>query len=314
MTDPRLVDLIPRYESALASLGRRPRGVEQYVYALRRFLTWLATEGIEAPTPATLTRARILAYRDHLGSRIASSSIINDLSVLSSFCGWLIEHELLVSNPVDTIARPKKREANPQPLTPEQITILLETIATPPNLPPDKAYLWRRNRRIVYLMLFAGFRRSDCLVVRWHHVDFASEMIQLEGDTKGARPRRVAMHPDLIVELLTAPDYERPPGFALCGSASGEPLSRGGIEHVFDRWLDHDMRIDDKLGVHLHPHKLRTTFATFFAWSGGHTFTLQQLLGHRDPKTTTFYVLTDDEEKRQQIKKLRFTRQRPSKD
>lgn len=300
-----LADLVPRYEAAQHGLGRRPEGVRQYVYSLRRFVAWLG----DTATIDDLSRARILDYRDHLGLAHANASIINELSVVSSFCDWLVERELIATNPCRGIARPKKKGPAPDPLSPEQVRLLLQAIAKPAGLTLDSDYVWRRNRRIVYLMLFAGFRRSDCMVLHWQHVDFEAEIMQLVGDTKGGKPRRVAIHPDLAAELLLTPDHERQPHFAVCGMASGKALSRGGIEHVFDIWLEKDLRIDDKLGVHLHPHKLRTTFATYFAWStGGDVLTLQKLLGHSDPKTTTYYVLNDDAEKRRQIKKLRFQR------
>lgn len=302
---PLLVDLIPRYEAAQHGLGRRPDGVRQYIYSLHRFTAWCG----EASTTVDLTRQRILDYRDFLGLAHASASIINELAVVSSFCDFLVERELLQVNPCYGVARPKKKGPAPDPLSPEEVATLLEAIVRPSGLTMESDYVWRRNRRIIYLMLFAGFRRSDCMVLRWQHVDFAGEIMQLVGDTKGGKPRRVAMHPDLIAELRITPEYERQPHFAVCGLATGKALSRGGIEHVFDIWLEKDLRIDDKLGTHLHPHKLRTTFATYFAWStGGDVLTLQKLLGHNDPKTTTYYVLNDDTEKRRQIKKLRFER------
>jgi site-specific recombinase XerD len=107
---------------------------------------------------------------------------------------------------------------------------------------------------------------------------------------------------------LLVPAYERQPDYAVVGLPEGDPLSRGGFEHVFDGWMVTELDIDARLGTHLHAHKLRATFATYFARSGGHLLTLQQLMGHADANTTNYYVQTDDEQKRKEIKQLRFTR------
>lgn len=304
-TAARLVDLVEAYERTQHALGRRPDGVEQYVRSLRRFLAWLGDDA----TPEDLSRPAVLEYRDAFGARrSAGSTVINALAVISSFCEWLVERGHLAANPAAEIARPCKAPANPQPLTPEQIRTLLDAIIEPPDLGLDAAWTWRRNRRIVYLGLFGGLRREEIRLLCWAHVQLADELLAVQDGAKGGRSRRVAIHPDLMPELLAVPDYARQPAHAVAGLATGGPLSRGGIEHVFDRWLGIDLDIDARLGTHLHPHKLRTTFSTFFIWSGGSLITLQKLLGHRDLNTTQHYVLSDDEQKRREVGRLRFDR------
>lgn len=301
----RLVDLVPRYEQSLYALDRSPASIEHYVRTLQRFIVWLGDE----PTLDALTWETVLDYRDEMGGRrLSGSTIVNTLSVISSFADWAVERRLLRENPAASVARPQRGDTDPHPLTPEQVKILFEAIKEPPDLSGDAAWLWRRNRRLVYLMIFAGFRRSEACAVRWSHVLLDVEIIHLQEGTKGRKPRRVGIHPDLLDELLTVPAYARQPDHAVAGLPTGGTITRSAIEHIFERWLRRDLKIDQRLGTHLHPHKLRTTFATYFIWSGGSTLTLQKLMGHADVNTTQHYVLTDDEQKRQEIRKLQFTR------
>jgi site-specific recombinase XerD len=94
----------------------------------------------------------------------------------------------------------------------------------------------------------------------------------------------------------------------VCATPAGGKITRSAIEHISERWLRKELRIDERSGTHLHPHKLRTTFATYFVWSGGSTNTLQKLMGHADINTTQHYVLSDDEQKAHEIRQLKFTR------
>lgn len=302
---PRLAELIPRYEQALYALDRSPSSIEHYISTLRRFIAHLGDE----PTLEAFTWEAVLDYRDLLGARrLSGSTIVNNLSVLSSFAAWAVERRLLVVNPTAGIARPQKRDPDPDPLTPSQIATLFDAIIEPPGLSLDAAWFWRRNRRIVYLMIFAGFRRTEACALRWRHVLLDVDIIHLQDGTKGRKPRRVGMHPDLRGELLTVPEWARQSHHAVAGTPVGGCITRSAIEHIFERWLRQDLKIDERLGTHLHPHKLRATFATYFIWSGGNTITLQKLMGHADLNTTQHYVLTDDEQKVHEIRKLHFTR------
>lgn len=305
VSSDQLGDLLPRYAVAQRALGRSAESIEKYVAGLTRFFRALGDNA----TLADVSRQAILDYRDTLAARGRSgSTIINFLACVSSFAEWCIERELLCDNPTVNIRRPRKKEPAPDPLMPEQVTTLLDTIAPPDDLALHAAWHWQRNRRVVLLMLFAGLRKNEVRCLTWQRVLLQDEILDVREGVKGGRPRRVAIHPTLCAELRAVPEYLRQPAHAVVGLPTGALLSRGGIDHVFDRWLARDLDIDQRLGTHLHAHKLRATFATYFAWNGGHTLTLQQLMGHRDSRSTLHYVLTDDEEKRRQMRKLSFTR------
>ena len=49
-------------------------------------------------------------------------------------------------------------------------------------------------------------------------------------------------------------------------------------------------RVANSVGVKIHPHALRHTFATQFLDAGGAMTDLQMLMGHEDIKTTMVYV------------------------
>jgi integrase/recombinase XerD len=303
---PRLLDLLPKYEQSQYALARQPDGITQYVRSLRQFINWFGADA----TLNDFTWQSVLDYRDTLGGRrLAGSIISNALAVLNSFAMWALEQRLIRENPVTAIARPDKARPNPHPLSSLQVSILLETLEESSGLSINESWIWQRNRRAVYLMLFAGLRAKETRLLRWSHISFREQMIDLQVGTKGGRERRVALHPELYAELKKVPEHEQQPDHPVVGLPTGGTLSRGGFDHIFDRWLAVDLDIDRQLGTHLDPHKLRTTFSTYFIWCGGNALTLQKILRHADVNTAQHYVLTDDQQKLREISQLRFTRE-----
>jgi site-specific recombinase XerD len=61
------------------------------------------------------------------------------------------------------------------------------------------------------------------------------------------------------------------------------PLQYHTVEHIFRLIKKHT-------GIHIHPHKLRHTFASMMAASGADAFVLKELLGHESVATTEIYV------------------------
>jgi site-specific recombinase XerD len=78
------------------------------------------------------------------------------------------------------------------------------------------------------------------------------------------------------------------------GETIGEPLGTNGIKLVF-------RRLSNKLGIKLHPHKLRHTFSTDFLNNGGSVADLQWILGHESPQMSLYYarVINTDAVERQ---------------
>lgn len=302
----RLIDLIPEYEETQKALNRRPRGIARYMRSLHAFSTWMGPEA----RLSDFTRDAVIRYRDSFGKKnAAASTVINELATLSNFADWLIERELVKENPTIGIARPKKKEPDPQPLTIEQVGLLIDAIKQPSGwMSAHAAYTWRRNRRIVFLGLFAGLRLNEIRELRWGNCIFNVKIpyLNLQDGTKNGKPRRVAIHPDLLDELLLVPEEHRRAYFFVCGRTDETPLAHGGIEHVFDRWLARDLNIDEVLGTHLHAHKLRTTFASHFMWGGGNVITLQSMMGHKDLNTLRRYVLTKEEDQMNELVHLPY--------
>ena len=70
----------------------------------------------------------------------------------------------------------------------------------------------------------------------------------------------------------------------------GQRLSRSGIGHVVDRYLEKCNLKHTDLERSLSPHSLRHTAGTLALRGGSDLREVQDFLGHSDPKTTPIYT------------------------
>lgn len=62
-------------------------------------------------------------------------------------------------------------------------------------------------------------------------------------------------------------------------------------------------RIKQETKIHIHPHKLRHSYAVQMLEGGCDIFTLSKLLGHSDIKTTTIYLTATTAQKKRMAEK-----------
>ena len=125
---------------------------------------------------------------------------------------------------------------------------------------------------------FTGLRISECMAVRWPHVDFEAGRLTMP-DTKTGR--RVHDLPTPALELLA--DMPRIGEWAFT-SARDRPVTYGYVRRVFVEAVK-DAGLED---VRLHD--LRRTVMTNAAAAGVGTHVLRDLLGHRTTAMADRYI------------------------
>lgn len=142
---------------------------------------------------------------------------------------------------------------------------------------------------ILKLALFSGIRKSALLALKWKHIDFHHNLIELEGKT--AKNRKTAFIPlnasckDILCELQKgSPEEYLFPGL------------NGNKREDFRRMA---RRVKAKAGLpdDFRPmHGLRHTYASRLASSGKvDLYTLQKLLTHESPEMTQRYAHLSNE-------------------
>jgi site-specific recombinase XerD len=307
---PRLVEQLDDYEAYLRGLHRRPRGIRMYRWALERMLRTLP----DGATHGDLTRTAVEAYAEQLAARnLKPASTINALAVVRSFCLFAIGRGYRLDDVTAGIPRPAKQRPAPKPLVESDVRWLLDLIQEPADgLTAAERWRWRRNQRLIYLMVYAGLRASESVEVRWGDVALAEGELHVR-DGKGGKPRMITLHLSLTALLELVPEEERRPSFPLAGKWAKDeggrailvPLSHRSIQNLFDRWIaelktaDNAERIDA-----LHAHRLRHTFACLLLWNDADLVTIQELLGHAQLSTTEWYLQAERKRKQAAVARI----------
>lgn len=292
---PTISELVPEWVRDRAADGRRPSGVASYETIARR---WLRL--IDDPPIDRITAAAIKRYKRDRMACVSPGTTRHELTVVRAFLDWCVSEGYLTENVALAVAHPRVEPPNPDPLSAAQIVDLLAAIDKPPR---SHRATWRRNRRAICLMLYAGLRIMETAGLKWRDIDLSRREIVVRREiAKGGKPRIVPVCDELLEELLCA--KWRSPFYAVVDQGDtrmqrGKHLGPKSLAHLFERWLP-------GRGIHIHAHQLRKTFATELYLRGEDLATIQRLLGHSDPKTTMRYIGASAKKEREAVQKLTF--------
>lgn len=226
---------------------------------------------------------RALVVRLHRGGKLSARSIATKMSSLRSFCDYLVRMEVLKANPARGVVTPKQGRPLPKNLDVDQVYQLL-------NITDEGDPLAVRDRAIMELFYSSGLRLAE--LVALNVADLARDDRQLRVLGKGNKERVVPvgrmalewLNKWLQVRPQLATDEEP----ALFLSKQKRRISARSVQLRLDQW-----GIKQSLAPHVHPHKLRHSFATHLLESSADLRAVQELLGHANLATTQIYTHLD---------------------
>jgi integrase/recombinase XerC len=219
------------------------------------------------------------------GQGLGGRSIARVLSAWRGLFRWLIRQRgVLTVNPAEGVRPPKSPQRLPKALSPDQAQAMLDAA-------PEDA-LEVRDRAMFELLYSSGLRLAELASLdAGGGLDLAECLVTVRG--KRGKTRAVPVGAP-AVEALHAWLAER--GAFVC--ATGEPalfvtrsggrMSGGAIRSRLERWAR-----TRGLGVHVHPHMLRHSFASHLLQSSGDLRAVQELLGHASIRSTQVYTHLD---------------------
>jgi len=201
---------------------------------------------------------------------------------LRSFYQFLIRKHQLKNNPAIDIRAPKTARTLPDTLDADTLTQLLEI--------PGDSILAIRDRAIMELFYSSGLRLSELVNLDTCDIDLNENILRATG--KGNKTRILpigrkaaeALNNWLQQRVILAKVEEQ----ALFVSQRGSRISTRSVQQRLNYW-----RKKQGLEQHIHPHKLRHSFASHILESSGDLRAVQELLGHADISTTQIYTHLD---------------------
>lgn len=283
----RLAAVPPEVEW-FANLGNKATQ-RAYRAALQDFMQFA---GIVQPDEfRSVTRAHVIAWRDHLVKRALSSQTVRHrLAALSSLFEYLCERNAVTHNPVKGLKRPAASggEGRTPALADQQARQLLDA-------PAGETLKARRDRAMLATLLYHGLRRDELCRLKVRDAKQARRGVpHLQVSGKGGKTRYVPLHSEaagLISAYLATAGH----GGELAG-ALFRPLRRGGEAHEGSRALtttDAVYKIvraySGGLGFQVGAHALRATAATNALDHQADIAKVQEWLGHARIATTRIY-------------------------
>jgi len=277
-TETSEAELIAEFRSYLLTQARlSPSTVETYSREALEFLDEIEGTGVavESTTPKLVIDylvARQLQGRD--GRTVAKC-----LSALRSLFTFLVREGRLQSNPARRVETPRVATRLPTVFSQEEVDRLLEAI--------DLGKIGGvRDRALFELVYSAGLRVSEVVELRLEHVSLKEGYLRVRG--KGDRERYVPLGDQARLWLERYLRDERQRGGRVNAeevflSARGSRLSR---KTVWKRFKEHAALA----GIGGKVHTLRHSFATHLLQGGADLRSVQELLGHRDIRTTQVYT------------------------
>ncbi len=207
-----------------------------------------------------------------LSMKVAPATLRVRLSSVRTFCGWLVDHRYLRSNPADGIAPARQpRSLPPRALSTDQLAAIYRAC---PNLRADL---------IVTLMVQEGLRCGGVAALQVGDIDLQGRTLTVveKGDEERALPitdeAAGVLRRYLAENRLTAGPLIR----------SERDPQRGIAPGSVSRLVGQVMR---EAGVAESSHALRHTAASDMLERGVNVRTVQHILGHRSLQTTQRYL------------------------
>ena len=282
------------------------RTEQTYVYWIRRYILFHNKRH-----PAEMGGAELEAFLTHLATvdNVAASTQNQALNAVVFLYRQVLKQDLGME--INAV-RAKRPRYLPTVLTPEETTTILE------NLSGD-------YQLVAKLLYGSGLRLNEALNLRIKDLDFIQKQITVR-DTKGGNNRVTMLPESLISDLklhlqnvkrLHRHDLDHGYGsvylpFALArkyanadrqwiwqfvfpsrrlskdprsGAIRRHHLHESGLQRAIKRTVD-EAKIPKRVGCHTFRH----SFATHLLQNGYDIRTIQELLGHKDVKTTMIYT------------------------
>ncbi|HEX3432728.1 MAG TPA: site-specific integrase [Solirubrobacteraceae bacterium] len=272
---------------SLRAKGRKRATIETYGSALRiQLAPFFASKTLDR-----IGRREIEAFIAHMAKTGRSpKTTLNALGILHSIFEYARREGWVASNPCTFVDKPRAAAGDPDIrfLEPEDVEALLRAA------PEDD--LGRVERRMYLTAAMTGMRQGELLALRWRDIDWPARRVRIRrsfvrgefGTPKSKRSSRSVPLADRVageLDLLhkeTA--YRADDDLVFAHPHTGKPIDRSRLLKRFKAAL---MRAEVRP---VRFHDLRHTFGTRMAAQGVPMRALQEMMGHRDFKTTLIYA------------------------
>jgi len=279
---PTARDWLPRFLTHLSTERRLSRHTDSsYRRDLELFIAHCDKQGVSEWRGVDSQHVRTFAALEFRRGQ-SPRTIQRRLSAIRSFCTFLLREHVITSNPAVDVQAPRAKKRLPATLDVDQMSRLL-SFRTDDELSA-------RDKAIMELFYSSGLRLAELAGLDVTDVDLRDRTVRVTGKGNKTRIVPVGRH---AVDALSRWLRERAAIAsigepALFVAHTGQRLGHRAVQLRIGEWAQRQ-----GIGVHVHPHMFRHSFATHLLESSQDLRGVQELLGHANISTTQVYTHLD---------------------
>ena len=234
--------------------------------------------GVDVFEVTTIAARAWVAYL--MESKVSSRSINRKVSSLNSFYRFLLRSELISSNPIDKVIKPKSSKRLPVFIDEKGMSKLFDGFEF------DQGFAGLRDRMVLSVFYSTGIRLSELIELKVNDVDLLNGQIKVLG--KRNKERLVPLTRELIKDLkeyISLKDEQEFKVVNLFVTNSGGKLYQKFVYRMVNYYLSSVSSVVKKS-----PHVLRHTFATHMLNNGADLNAIKELMGHSSLSATEVYT------------------------
>ena len=302
------MNLIEKYLAYIRDIRRySERTVRNYGDVLKTFCDVIHHDDVvsDEELAASMNVSELRTYEVKLLERGLSPKTVNmHMSALSGFCRFLMKEEVLASNPVKLVAKPKVEKRLPAFFKAEAMNDYLSRTSHFLDPSEVEAFLdgWHTksgkeyydgmlSRMIIAILYSLGLRRAELIALAVGDVDFGRNVVKVRG--KGDKMREIPLIASLSQEILLYLKAVE----TMCGGKRSlkEPLlvtykGSGLYPAYVDKAVKSGLKGQKGITGRKSPHVLRHSLATELMNEGTDIFSIKEMLGHSSLATTQIYT------------------------
>lgn len=267
--------------------GASPHTVDAYRRDLAGYGSVLEKRGVT--TPDDVTRDDITAFiRTLREAGLAPSTVERKVAAVKSLHKFLVREGVTENHPTARLPLPAVPDRLPDVVSIEQIEALLSQ-----PFPPGPVGL--RDRAVLETLYGCGLRVSELVGLNVADLELEEGFLRVFG--KGGKERLVpiagAAQHALAEYLVHGRVALRPKGSSRRADPSAVFVNQKGGRLTRQAVFAMVRTYGGRVGLEIHPHTLRHSFATHMLEGGADLRALQEMLGHSDISTTQVYTHVD---------------------
>lgn len=282
----------------LDELGLAINTRRTYSNGLDRFVDYLREKGIDDTQPAELlTMDHFVYFMPWLDKKFAKQTAGVYGAANKAFMEWLVIEKYLEPTYFDTLRyqksalRSHKRHEDKLPRSPkkDEVSRMLAAV----RLCEDASPIKERNIALIEFLASSGCRVSEVTALNVQDIDLENRTTIVTG--KGSKERRVFISPSAAAALT---EYWEARKSAMATDPAFGRHDRGAGHKRIKRMTTTTARniVKDIAAIaridpnKFSPHYFRHAFATYVLSETHDLALVQDLLGHKDPKSTRVYA------------------------